>query len=108
MAWRMLRRLSTEGWPQDLLDMLYLDEAILIWAEAVGEETSSLGEIRHVDANGVVLEVGDTVTLTEDLNVKGANFMAKRGTAVRGISLVFDSPERVEGRVNGQQIVIRT
>jgi protein PhnA len=26
MAWRILKRLSGEGWPQDLLDMLYLDE----------------------------------------------------------------------------------
>ena len=26
VAWRMLSRLKTEGWPQDLLEMLYLDE----------------------------------------------------------------------------------
>ena len=26
MAWRMLTRQRAEGWPQDLLDMLYLDE----------------------------------------------------------------------------------
>ena len=29
MAWRMLTRLSSEGWPQDLLDMLYLDDEIM-------------------------------------------------------------------------------
>jgi len=29
MAWRMLTRLSSEGWPQDLLDMLYLDDDTL-------------------------------------------------------------------------------
>ena len=37
MAWRMLTRLSEEGWPQDLLDTLYLDEETLAWAQATGE-----------------------------------------------------------------------
>jgi protein PhnA len=55
-----------------------------------------------------VLEAGDTVTLVKDLNVKGTNFTAKRGTAVRGISLVADNPEHIEGRVSGQQVVILT
>ena len=64
--------------------------------------------LKHVDCNGVELASGDTVVLTKDLNVKGANFAAKRGTAVRNISLVFDNPEQIEGRVNGQQIVILT
>ena len=108
MAWRMLSRLSAEGWPQDLLDMLYLDEETLTWAKATGEGRSQNDDVKHIDSNGVVLEAGDTVTLIKDLNVKGANFTAKRGTAVRGISLVADNPEHIEGRVNGQQIVILT
>ena len=37
MAWRMLTRLRAEGWPQDLLDMLYLDEETLELAKATGE-----------------------------------------------------------------------
>ena len=108
MAWRMLKRLSTEGWPQDLLDMLYLDEGTQVWAEATGEGKSDEDTVKHIDSNGAVLEAGDTVTLIKDLNVKGANFTAKRGTVVRGISLVEDNPEHIEGRVNGQQIVILT
>ncbi len=108
MAWRMLTRLSGEGWPQELLDMLYLDEETLAWAQATGEGESDEFGVRHLDSNGALLEAGDTVTLTKDLNVKGANFTAKRGTAVRGISLVADNPEQIEGRVNGQQIVILT
>ena len=63
---------------------------------------------KHLDSNGVVLESGDTVTLIKDLNDKGAVFSAERGTAVRNISLVPDTPEHIEGRVNGQQIVILT
>lgn len=108
MAWRMLTRLSGEGWPQDLLDMLYLDEDTLAWAQATGEGKSDEDTVRHIDSNGAVLEAGDTVTLIKDLNVKGAGFTAKRGTAVRGISLVPDTPEHIEGRVNGQKIVILT
>ena len=37
VAWRMLTRLKSEGWPQDLLDMLYLDDETLSWAQATGE-----------------------------------------------------------------------
>ncbi|VAX05631.1 Protein PhnA [hydrothermal vent metagenome] len=108
IAWRMLTRLRAEGWPQDLLDMLYLDDALLAWAQASGEESTTDDTIKHLDSNGAQLEAGDTVTLIKDLNVKGANFTAKRGTAVRGISLVADNPAHIEGRINGQQIVILT
>jgi len=109
MAWRMLTRLSAEGWPQDLLDMLYLDDEMLAWAQATGEgKTGDDTGSAHKDSNGAILEAGDTVTLIKDLNVKGAGFTAKRGTAVRNISLVPDIPEHIEGRVNGQQIVILT
>jgi len=108
MAWRMLKRLSAEGWAQDLLDMLYLDEETQAWAQATGEGESKEEAVRHLDSNGTLLATGDTVTLIKDLEVKGANFTAKRGTVVRGIALVADNPEQIEARVNGQRIVILT
>ena len=108
MAWRMLNRLTAEGWPQDLLDMLYLDDEILNWAKATEEAATDDDTVKHLDSNGALLESGDTVTLIKDLNVKGANFTAKRGTAVRNISLVADNAEQIEGKINGQQIVILT
>lgn len=108
MAWRLLHRLIAEGWPKDLLDMLYLDDETLAWAQATGDHLSDDDKVIHRDSNGMVLNAGDTVTLIKDLTVKGANFTAKRGTAVRGISLVADNAEHIEGRVNGQQIVILT
>jgi len=67
MAWRMLTRLKAEGWPQDLLEMLYLDDETLNWAQASGEIETSENEVKHLDSNGAVLEDGDTVTLTKDL-----------------------------------------
>lgn len=112
MAWRMLDRLRGEVWARDLLDMLFLDEDVLAWAQAGDHGRDPDGEgdetVRHLDCNGAVLNAGDTVTLIKDLNVKGAGFTAKRGTPVRGISLVPDNPKQIEGRVNGQQIVILT
>ncbi len=108
MAWRMLTRLSGEGWARDLLDTLYLEDATLAWAQenvVSGEDETS---ITHKDSNGAVLASGDSVTLIKDLVVKGAGFTAKRGTAVRNISLVHDNAAQIEGRVNGQQIVILT
>ena len=60
MAWRMLTRLSAEGWPRDLLELLYLDDDTLAWAQATGEGKSDEDTIKHVDSNGAVLEAGDT------------------------------------------------
>ncbi|AXT54969.1 PhnA protein [Aquimarina sp. AD1] len=108
MAYRMLHRLKSEGWPQDLIDMLYLDDDTLAWAKATGEGDDESTKIKHLDSNGALLNAGDNVVLIKDLNVKGANFTAKRGTAVRNISLVHDNPEHIEGKVSGQHIVILT
>jgi len=108
IAWRMLNRLSAQGWTRDMLDMLYLEDEILSWAKDQSEDSSSEGALIHKDSNGAVLKSGDTVTLIKDLNVKGANFTAKRGTAVRNIALVSDNSEHIEGRVEGQRIVILT
>jgi len=108
MAWRMLNRLRSEGWPQDLLDMLYLDEETLEWAKATGEGEEDEDAVKHIDSNGVQLQAGDNVVLIKDLKVSGAGFTAKRGTAVRRISLVADDATHIEGRVEGQHIYILT
>ncbi|WP_303903001.1 PhnA domain-containing protein [Thiohalomonas denitrificans] len=108
MAWRMLTRLAAEGWPQELLDMLYLDDETLAWAKANGDGENTEEGVVHRDSNGAKLAAGDTVTIIKDLDVKGTSLTAKRGTAVRRISLVPHKPEQIEGRVEGQQIVILT
>ena len=106
VTFRMLNQLKQEGWPQDLLDMIYLDDDTLAWAkEGIVDEEDV---VVHKDSNGVVLQNGDNVVLIKDLKVKGGGFTAKRGTAVRRISLVWDNPEHIEGRVEGQQVVILT
>lgn len=105
IAWRVLHNLRHEGWPADLLDMIYLDEEVLAWAKTGQADEDT---VVHKDSNGHILSAGDTVVLIKDLKVKGANFTAKRGTAVRRISLVHDHPGQIEGRVAGQHIVILT
>ncbi|WP_226642631.1 PhnA domain-containing protein [Microbulbifer variabilis] len=106
LAWRLLKRLSSETWAQDLFDMLYLDDDLLSWAQA-GALPEAGDILVHRDSNGVQLQAGDNVTIIKDLDVKGSSLVAKRGTAVRGISLT-DNPEHIEGRVEGQRIVILT
>lgn len=106
IAWRMLTRLRDEGWPQDLLDMLYMDDETLFIARATGEGEKAAP--KHLDSNGVELNAGDSVVLIKDLDVKGSSLTAKRGTTVRNIRLDRDNPEYIEGKVDGQQIVIIT
>jgi len=108
MAWRLLHRLKGEGWPQDLLDMMYLDEDRQAWAEAAGDGKDMSDQLIHRDSNGVVLQAGDSVVLIKDLKVKGSSMVAKQGTAVRRISLDHENAEYIEGKVDGQQIVIIT
>jgi len=109
MAWRQLKQLSGsgEGWANDLLEMLYLEEDVKAWAEAMEPDDADDDTDPTFDSNGAVLKAGDTVTLIKDLDVKGAGFTAKRGTAVRNISLT-SNPEHIEGRVNGTRIVLLT
>jgi len=108
VTWRMLSRLKDEGWPQDLLDMLYMDEETLKWAKATGEGVEESDKIIHRDVNGVILQAGDNVVLVKDLKVKGSSMVAKQGTAIRRISLDLDNEEYIEGKVGPTQIVIIT
>lgn len=108
MAWRMLQRLKNEGWPQDLLDMMYLDEETQEWAAAAGDAKDKSNAVVHRDSNGAILEAGDSVVLIRDLKVKGTSMVAKQGTAVRRISLDHENEKYIEGKVDGQQIVIIT
>lgn len=103
VSYRVLNRLNSEAWAQDLIGMIYMDDETLEWAEAESGST-----LVHKDSNGHILENGDTVTLIQDLNVKGSSLTAKRGTAVRRIRLVHDNEEHIEGKVEGQTIVILT
>ncbi|WP_040280350.1 PhnA domain-containing protein [Psychroserpens damuponensis] len=108
MAWRMLQRLRNEGWPQDLLDMMYLDDEALALARATGEHEDEANKIIHRDVNGVVLASGDNVVLIKDLKIKGSSQVAKQGTAVRNIRLDHENDKYIEGKVGPTLTVIIT
>mgnify|MGYP003120945090 CR=1 FL=1 len=108
MSFRMLHRLKAEGWPQDLLDMMYLEEDEREWAKAAGDAEDKSNALVHRDSNGNILQAGDSVVLIKDLKVKGSSMIAKQGTAVRRISLDHENETYIEGKVDGQQIVIIT
>jgi protein PhnA len=108
VAWRMLSRLRNEGWAADALDILYLEDENLEWAKKTGDhEQDGIVEF-HQDSNGVRLFEGDTVVLIKTLDVKGSSLSAKLGTVVKNIRLVHDNTEQIEGKVEGQTIVILT
>ncbi len=108
MAWRILSRLRNESWATDNLDMLYLYDEKLAWAKATGDHDNDSKVDLHKDANGNVLVSGDTVILTKSLDVKGSTLNAKLGTVVKNIRLVPENTEQIEGKIEGQVIVILT
>lgn len=108
VSWRMLNRFRNESWAAESLDMMYLDDDNLAWAKQTGDHENSGDVDLHRDSNGAVLQDGDTVVLTKSLDVKGSTLNAKLGTVVKNIRLVPDNTEQIEGKIEGQTIVILT
>ncbi|MFN0202660.1 MAG: PhnA domain-containing protein [Bacteroidia bacterium] len=106
MAWRMLNRLRRETWAADNLELLYLSEEDLAWAKAMGDQESDVEVDLHRDCNSIQLHEGDTVVLMKSLEVKGSPIQAKMGTVVKNIRLVAENIEQIEGKIEGQLIVI--
>ena len=108
LTWRMLNRFRNESWAMESLDMMYLDDDTLAWAKATGDHDNDGSADLHKDCNGNVLQTGDTIVLTKSLDVKGTTLNAKMGTVVKNIRLVEDNTEQIEGKIEGQVIVILT
>ena len=107
-AWRMLNRLRTESWAADNLEMMYLTDENLAWAKVTGDHENDAHVDLHKDCNGQALQNGDSVVLIKSLDVKGSTLNAKMGTVVKNIRIVDDNTEQIEGKIEGQQIVILT
>lgn len=109
LAWRLLNRLKSQSWAAEQLELMYLEENTLEWAKALGDaDADASGDQFHQDSNGHLLQNGDSVVLTQTLDVKGSTIRAKVGTVVKNIRLVPDNHEQIEGKVEGQMIVILT
>lgn len=59
------------------------------------------------DCNGTILENGDSVIISKDLNVKGCSLKLKRGTVVKKIRLT-SNPDEIDCKIGGSQIVLKT
>ncbi len=66
------------------------------WTATGAEE----GQLIVKDANGTILQDGDTVTLIKDLKLKGSSTTIKVGTKVKGIRLV-DGDHNIDCKVSG-------
>ncbi|MBE0510570.1 MAG: alkylphosphonate utilization protein [Chromatiales bacterium] len=65
------------------------------------EDTAEGLEAKQVhDANGNLLQDGDTVTVIKDLKVKGSSLVVKVGTKVKNIRLV-DGDHDIDCRIDG-------
>lgn len=73
----------------------YEDGNLLICPECAYEWNKDMVEEENVikDANGNVLNDGDSVIVIKDLKVKGASSSIKVGTKVKNIRLIYDAPD---------------
>jgi protein PhnA len=108
VSWRMLNRLRNESWAAEQLDLMYLVDEKLDWAKRTGDHENDSEVDLHKDCNGQILQDGDTIVLTKSLDVKGSTLNAKMGTVVKNIKLVNDNTDQIEGKIEGQLIVILT
>lgn len=79
--------------------MLVCPECAHEWSPSAGAPAAD-GPRVYKDANGNVLENGDTVTLIKDLKLRGSSQVIKQGTKVKNIHLV-DEDHDIDCKVDG-------
>jgi protein PhnA len=91
--------------PQCQSEFTYQDGEMMICPECAHEwspsdDTVTSDELVVRDANGNLLQDGDTVVVIKDLNVKGSSSGIKIGTKVKNIRLV-DSDHNIDCKIPG-------
>lgn len=92
--------------PQCQSPYTYEDGALYICPECANEwsadeaTSTELTGVVAKDANGALLQDGDTVTLIKDLKVKGAPKDLKQGTRVKNIRLV-EGDHNIDCKIDG-------
>ena len=91
--------------PQCQSEFTYQDGEMMICPECAHEWSPSDNiatndELVVRDANGNLLQDGDTVVVIKDLNVKGSSSGIKIGTKVKNIRLV-DSDHNIDYKIPG-------
>ncbi|WP_291637489.1 zinc ribbon domain-containing protein YjdM [Clostridium sp.] len=92
--------------PECNSEYTYEDRSLFVCPECAHEWTSELetenSEEKKVikDANGNVLNDGDSVTIIKDLKVKGSPTSIKKGTKIKNIRLV-DGDHNIDCKIDG-------
>jgi protein PhnA len=95
--------------PQCQSDLTYQDGQMYVcpecaheWSPAAAAPLNESAEPENAvrDANGSILQDGDTVIVVKDLPVKGASSALKAGTKVKGIRLV-EGDHNIDCRIEG-------
>lgn len=80
-------------------DLLVCSECAHEWPRAAAVQSAS-DEKSISDANGNVLQDGDTVSVIKDLKVKGTSLVVKVGTKVKNIRLV-EGDHDIDCKIDG-------
>ncbi|OXS54300.1 alkylphosphonate utilization protein [Cohnella sp. CIP 111063] len=97
---------SLPNCPECQSEYTYEDRGIWICPEcahewSAGTEAETGEEAKVVkDANGNILQDGDTVTVIKDLKVKGSSLVVKVGTKVKNIRLV-EGDHDIDCKIDG-------
>lgn len=94
---------SIPNCPKCNSEYVYEDGVLFVCPECAHEfSAEDLVEEEKVykDANGNILQDGDTVTVIKDLKVKGSSLVVKQGTKVKGIRLV-DGDHDIDCKIDG-------
>lgn len=81
-------------------NLLVCPECAYEWTPGSEEESASTALPEIKDANGKVLQDGDSVTVIKDLKVKGSSNALKMGTKVKSIRLV-DGDHNIDCKIDG-------
>ncbi|MFT4021854.1 MAG: zinc ribbon domain-containing protein YjdM [Acinetobacter sp.] len=89
--------MSIPACPKCQSEFTYEDGELLICPECSHEWKEGEVQLEQtdtiLDANGNVLQDGDSVTVIKDLKVKGSSLVVKVGTKVKGIRLLPDASD---------------
>ena len=79
-------------------NLLVCPECAYEWSLESAEDTESAKVVK--DANGNILNDGDSITVIKDLKVKGSSSVVKIGTKVKNIRLV-DGDHDIDCKIDG-------
>ena len=103
---------TTPACPQCTLENTYPDGANYVCADCGFEwpqteaATEEEGERIVKDANGNVLQSGDSVVVIKDLKVKGSSTTLKQGSKIKGIRIV-DGDHELDCKTDVGQMMLK-